>query len=795
MDTEKIKEQVSTISKQNYETFRDEGLDYAQLEEIRLGLESGIDISSYADSDIPWFQMEEIRLGLEHGIDIRRYLQEGFDWMQLSEIRLGIEHGVDISTYAKQEYLSQQMYEIRVGLENKIDVSRYLNPSYDWFQMEEIRKGLERGDNIEVYANERYDSMTMRQIRKAMEKGIDLLPYVEKGYGAELLIQIRRCLAEKLEPEEFLEKGYNAAQLEQIRTAFEKKIVIAPYLSADMTGNQLEEIIKGMEVGIEVSVYAKSKFSWQQMRELRLGLENRINAASYSDPLFSWQQMQEIRLGLQSGYDVSGYAEVKYSAAEMRKLRENLMQDEENESLLSANLVNADFAPSFVTISDDGMEAVLDLAVPDGNRKYTEQDILDILKAQGVTLGIDRDIINAILTQELYGRKIVVARGQKAVPGSDGQYEFLFKTELPTKPKILEDGSVDYMHMEYFEQVKQGQKLAVYVPATLGKGGYTVSGKIMVARKGKEKPVLRGEGFTLAEDKCTYLSKLNGKVEIQGYRMLVSKLHVIDGDVTYTTGNISFEGDLIVKGCVRSGVTLQAGGNLEIEGNVESANLISNGDILVKEGVQAGGVGFIRAKGAVTGKFFESVKIEAEQDIRANYILNCDIATKRKVIVSGRKGILAGGVTRAIQGIEVFDIGNAAQLGTTVEIGLTKKFFEQYNEIEKSIIKAQSETKVFKEGLQKFEKTYTSEQLAEIFVYDKIKMAYEMKTEELEESLAKKAKLEEEMDRMSQAKVVVKGKAYAGTHIIIDRIPLRLTESVPNVTFRHIEDRVAIFRN
>lgn len=727
MDTERIKKQVNIISERNYE-------------EVHLGSESGVDISSYADSDIPWFQMEEIRLGLKHGVDINHYLQEGFDWMQVSEIRLGIEHGVDISIYAKQEYVSQQMHEIRIGLENEIDVNKYLNPSYDWFQMEEIRKGLERGDNTEVYADEKYDYLTMRQIRKAMEKGIDLLPYVERGYDAHLLMQIRRCLASELKPDSFLDKGYDAGQLEQIRIAFEKKIDIGNYLSVDMLGNQLEEIMKGIQVGINVSIYAKSEFSWQQM--------------------------QEIRLGLQAGYDVSGYAESMYSVTEMCQAREKLIQDEENGITILDDLIKEDFAPSFVTISEDGMEAVLNLAMPNGNRKYTEQDILDILKVQGVTLGIDRDVINTILAKELYAKKIVIARGQKAVPGSDGRYEFLFRTELPTKPQILEDGSVDYMHMEYFEQVKQGQKLAIYIPATLGKGGYTVNGKIMVARKGKEKPVLRGDGFVLAEDKCTYISKLNGKVEIQGYRMLVSKLHVIDGDVTYTTGNISFEGDLIVRGCVRSGVTLQAGG-----------------------------VGFIRAKGAVTGKFFESVKIEAEQDIRANYILNCDIATKGKVIVSGRKGILVGGMTRAVQGIDVFDIGNAAQLGTTVEVGLTKKFFEQYNEIEKNVIKTQSETRAFKEGVQKFEKTYTDEQLAEIFVYDKIKLAYEMKTEELTELLAKKAKFEEEMNQMSQAKVVVKGKAYAGIHIIIDRIPLRLTETIPNVTFRHVEDRVAIFRN
>jgi len=351
------------------------------------------------------------------------------------------------------------------------------------------------------------------------------------------------------------------------------------------------------------------------------------------------------------------------------------------------------------------------------------------------------------------------------------------------------------MNMDYFEKVVQGQKLATYYPSTMGKGGYTVNGKIMIARKGKELPVLRGSGFVLLDDKVTYVSTLNGKVTIAGYHMVVSKLHIIDGDVTYTTGNITFDGDLIVRGCVRSGVTLQAKRNIEIDGNVESANLIADADILVKQGVQAGGSGFIRAKGAITGKFFEAVVIETQGDIKANYILNCDITTKGKVVVSGKKGILVGGRTRAVQGVDVYELGNYAQLSTIIESGLTKIFFEKYNEIEKNLIKTRSEVEVFEDGIRKFEKTYTKEQLTEISAYDKIKLAHGMKMDELKERLLQKQAYEKEMEDMSHAKIIAKGKAYPGVHVIIDRIPLRLMESVENVTFRHVEDRVGIFRN
>lgn len=777
--------------------YHKQGMDYAQLVEIRRGLEKGFDVRQYDKATIPWFQMEEIRIGLEKGINLKEYWESGFDWMQLREIRMGKEQNLDVSIYAKRDYIAQQMREIRMGLENHIDVLRYADPSNDWFQMEEIRKGLERGDHIEAYIGKGYGYLTMRQIRKAMENGIDLLPYVEKGYSSALLLQIRRCLTHNIIPDSYLHDGYDAEQLKQILRAQEKKIDIRNYLSPDIVGAQLEQIIKGLEVGIDVSLYADVKYNWMQMREIRRGLENRVDVSIYLKPNFDWMQMRQIRLGLEAGYDVSGYAKLKYSVADMYHFREKLMETEKGQGMsqMVVDRLSEEEVISFVTISDDAMEAEINLADPKGRPKYTEEDIIEILRANGVTLGIDKEVIRLLLEKEMYHRKIVVARGQYAVPGNDGYYEFYFRTKIPTRPKILEDGSVDYRNMDYFERVTQGQKLATYYPATMGKGGYTVKGKIMIARKGKEKPVLRGSGFVVLEDKITYVSTLNGKVTITGYNMVVSKLHVVDGDVTYTTGNITFDGDLIIRGCVRSGVTLQAKGNMEIDGNVESANLIAEGDILVKQGVQAGGLGCIRAKGTLIGKFFEAVTIETEGEIRANYILNCDITTRSRVVVTGKKGILVGGRTRAVQGVDAYEIGNYAQHSTVIESGVTKMFFQKYHEIEKNLIKIRSELEVFEEGIRKFEGTYTKEQLTEISVYDKIRLVHEIKREELKKELAKKEVCEREMEDMSRAKVIVKGKAYSGIHIVIDRIPLRLMETVENVTFRHIEDRVGIFRN
>ena len=58
----------------------------------------------------------------------RMYEQQGFDNYQLNELRVGLERGVDVSIYADRSYHWGQMQMIRKGLEQRLDVSKYADP-------------------------------------------------------------------------------------------------------------------------------------------------------------------------------------------------------------------------------------------------------------------------------------------------------------------------------------------------------------------------------------------------------------------------------------------------------------------------------------------------------------------------------------------------------------------------------------------------------------------------------------------------------------------------------------------
>ena len=67
------------------------GFNALQLVEIRKGYEdSKVDVNKYLDPKLSWTEMEEMRLEMTQGIDMSQYRQMGFDTQQLYQIRAGI---------------------------------------------------------------------------------------------------------------------------------------------------------------------------------------------------------------------------------------------------------------------------------------------------------------------------------------------------------------------------------------------------------------------------------------------------------------------------------------------------------------------------------------------------------------------------------------------------------------------------------------------------------------------------------------------------------------------------------
>lgn len=712
-----------------------------------------------------------------------------FDADQRMEIEEGISQGLDVSCYARKEFLAIQMRQIRLGLQEGLEVSKYASPEYDWFQMEEIRKGMRDGLDCSLYADPSYDYQKMRQIRKGLKQGIDLSGYAKLDAG--ILKELRKAVLGKVKIVDYIREGYNVEQLEQIRMALEKGLDIKPYLSREFRGASIREICKGLEEGLDPSIYADTEYGWQQMREIRRGMENRVDVSQYANSLFCWQQMREIRLGLEEGLDVSPYRRFMYTAADMAEIRKRISM-EGLESILrnTEALVNPKLA---VFLSSDEMEACIEIKCG-AEEEVNSQEILDALRTEGIIKGILEDEITHIIEQKRYRQTIVVAKGLPAGRGADGWYEYFFETELDRSPLIMPDGSADYRQIRWYELVEEGQKIAFYHDAQYGAPGYTVTGKTINARKGKEKSVLTGKGFVLQPDGRTYLSALDGKIElIDNKKIEISRMCVLE-EVTIATGNIDFDGCVYVKGNVGSGAVIHATEDVVVNGSVESATIKCGGEILLRQGANGAGSGLIQGGKKVTGNFFEAIKVVSGEDIYANYCLNCDLHAEGMIVISGSKGLIAGGVAQAVRGIKVYNVGNRARISTVLKMGVDDSIIQNKQDTEKKIADANRELVILGNAYMDFQRKYPPEVRNVMEMYLKIENAIYTKELQLDKLYKKKNKLDKSIEAVTGAKAVIAGVLYEGTVIIIDNCKWS-SFNVQNVTVKRVNNRIVAYAN
>ena len=439
-----------------------------------------------------------------------------------------------------------------------------------------------------------------------------------------------------------------------------------------------------------------------------------------------------------------------------------------------------------VRIGHNDMEAFLFLPVP--NEKYHTYSLRDLeyaLADKGVKYGIHIDVLERIADQNLYGQEILVAEGVPAQDGADGYYEYFFNMNPDGKPKILEDGSVDYWSIKKVETVVEDQIIAVYHPAIMGKDGMSVKGKPIQPKRSRELPPLKGRGFTRSEDNLTYTANFDGKIEMKNDRITVSQVYEIMGDADLSVGNIDFRGDVLIHGNVCTGIRIKAAGSITVDGLVEHAQLWAGGDIILRGGMMGDSTSTIFSKGNITARFFEYTDVEAEGDITACVFMNCTVRCKKSIILSGKKSGIVGGKVHAIQGIECDSIGNDVEIHTEVSVGNGLDILRKIRVLQKSIFDMKDMLEKIDKGLQKFE-LLEAENVVKKDDPRKVQLL-RVKIRDsavLSEKQAELERLELQVQAARGCNIRVKQNIYPGVMIVIDDLKLIIRAEASHVEYR-----------
>ena len=455
-----------------------------------------------------------------------------------------------------------------------------------------------------------------------------------------------------------------------------------------------------------------------------------------------------------------------------------------------------------VLVNDDSMSARICFSTVPGTDakispvKFNLDNALIALSVAGVKAGISNDTIVDMIEKQQFDVFKQVASGKPPLNGTSGFYTFHFNTEHDGKPKILEDGSVDYRNIDGYEPVSKDVLLATYTPATSGHFGYNVRGAVIPNVKGKEQPRLSGSGFRINEEGTEYYSDLDGKVELNNNNteLIVSNVLQIKSDVDLTTGDVSFNGDVIITGNVVSGSRINVTGNVTIQGNVEGAIILSGGDITMKLGMQGGGRGIIKCGGNLYGKFFEQVQIDCKGDVHASSMMNCNVCCQGSMFVTGRHGILVGGTTSCQGDIEATIIGNLAEVKTFLNIGITPQNISDMNNLERNLRDLQDKINKHNDLQKKLEMVKNPNNSNELAAMkQQVELSLAELTRQQSETFEQLEQMKLILAAYSNSKIIIHKYLYPNVKINISGANYSVTSTFVNLVVKNVAGEIKLY--
>lgn len=343
-----------------------------------------------------------------------------------------------------------------------------------------------------------------------------------------------------------------------------------------------------------------------------------------------------------------------------------------------------------VVVSEDEMSADLFLSAVEDPTIYDVDTIVEYLTCEeNIVAGIKPSTIMEMINNRIYGKMVTIAIGTAAVEGCDGYFDFKFETNPSKKPKLLSDGSVDYLNLNLVQSVCTGDLVAEYIPKIDGCDGMTVRGMTLPAGKSRDLPPLRGKGFRV-EDGRYYYATCDGKVELNMGNLNITQFHTIPGDVDLSVGNIDFKGDLEIMGSIKEGFRVKATGNITINKLVEAAYVEAGKDILVRGGILGGGKAILSAGGNIYALFIENAKISANNSVQADSIVNCKVTAFNDINIFGKTSTIVGGKLKANRTIKTKKIGSDSGTMTELTVGIEPDAVATYTRMSKDLSELQA---------------------------------------------------------------------------------------------------------
>ena len=321
----------------------------------------------------------------------------------------------------------------------------------------------------------------------------------------------------------------------------------------------------------------------------------------------------------------------------------------------------------FIDFSDQMLNAYIGLS-KDAPKTVTAYMVEQFLNKYGVVFGIVDDwVIREWIDSEARdGKKLLVASGKPPIASINGDIQYYFPTSFRRAGRINPDGSIDFRDRGEVPYVDKELLLASKNLPVEGITGIDVKGMEIPVTDPVDPSFSAGSGTRFNEDKTQIFSTTQGEphLDVMGV-VSVNKEFRIKGDVGFETGNINFNGNVIVPGTVKEGfkVTCVSLTAKEIEG----AQIDVSGDLNVSMGIMDSEL--VNVKGNIQAKYIRNSKINSFGNLTVQKEI-IDSTIYLSGACDNERGTIINSTLSAKMGIKAGTVGNESSKASMLTVGM-----------------------------------------------------------------------------------------------------------------------------
>ena len=264
-------------------------------------------------------------------------------------------------------------------------------------------------------------------------------------------------------------------------------------------------------------------------------------------------------------------------------------------------------------------------------------------------------------------------------------------------------GRIDLKELNFIDYKEKDCELAVLEPAIEPQDGKDLYDDIVAAKPaGDGESLNAGTGCEIRENKVFALE--NGNVRLDRGVVIVEPVVTVN-NVDYETGNLSFEGSVIVKGHVADGFEIRASGDIQIGKSVGRVRIIAGRNLILQSGINGDKEGHLETGGDLYARFVESCFVDTKGSVFVSgALLNSTVKIGGDLLLEGGRCEIVGGLTVVRGWVKCRKIGSLYEAKTTVVAGVDPEQLDSFHSLLRELAKLREQQDNLDKQLHHFEK-------------------------------------------------------------------------------------------